>query len=299
MNKNIPKPTPVSIERVSSSPPLPAKTAKEVNIISKYFQNKKPSNDTNKVAPKNDKSYAQVSKAPANMSEVLKISKAFSALNAEKINQINNIVKGVTKPKPKIQMTTKGPSRKQVIIPISKENIDSFMKNLSLHVANINWQFCNAKSEILVDYIHAEPLGITIVTNKVSQQSDLMIIDHYIKNSNDINLLQVKEPWLPKSKSYLKIISIPYYPHDNSQECLSSNDIKLVLKQNQIFDNISLVSKPRIIKVSPKSDMTIMWIDIWDIQSRSSAKMLINRYFNVSKFIVTIHGANMNPGVPH
>ena len=138
MNKNIPKPTPVSIERVSSSPPLPAKTAKEVNIISKYFQNKKPSNDINKVAPKNDKSYAQVSKAPANMSEVLKISKAFSALNAEKINQINNIVKGVTKPKPKIQMTTKGPSRKQVIIPISKENIDSFMKNLSLHVANIN-----------------------------------------------------------------------------------------------------------------------------------------------------------------
>ena len=194
MNKNIPKLTPVSIERVSSSPPLPAKTAKEVNIISKYFQNKKPSNDTNKVAPKNDKSYAQVSKAPANMSEVLKISKAFPALNAEKINQINNIVKGVTKPKPKIQMTTKGPSRKQVIIPISKENIDSFMKNLSLHVANINRQFCNAKSEILVDYIHAEPLGITIVTNKVSQQSDLMIIDHYIKNSNDVNLLQVKEP---------------------------------------------------------------------------------------------------------
>ena len=229
-NKNISKPTPVSIERVSPPPPLPAKTAKEVNFILKYFQNKKPLNNTNKIALKNNKLYAQVSKASANTSEVLKISKAFLALNAEKINQINNIVKEVAKPKPKIQMITKGPSRKQVITLMSKENIDSFMKNSSLHVANINQQFRNAKSEILVDYICAEPLGITIVTNKVSQQSDLMIIDHYIKNSNNVNSFQVKEPQLPKSKSYLKIIGIPYYPYDNSQEHLLSNDIELVLK---------------------------------------------------------------------
>ena len=262
LNKNIPKLTPVSIERVPPPLPLPAKTAKEVNVILKYFQNKKPLSNTSKVAPKNNKLYTQVSKSPANTSKVLKISKAFPALNAEKINQINNIVKGVTKLKSKIQMTTKGPSRKQVIIPMSKENIDSFMKNSSLHVANINQQFHNAKSEILVDYIHAEPLEITIIINKVSQQSNLMIIDHYIKNSNDVNSLQVKEPQLPKSKSYLKIISIPYYLHDNSQERLSSNDIELVLKQNQIFDNILLASKPRIIKVSPKSNMAIMWIDI-------------------------------------
>jgi len=296
-NKNIPKPTPVSIEMVPPPPLLPAKTAKEVNVILKYFQNKKPLNDTNKVALKNDKLYAQVSKAPANTSKVLKISKAFLTLNAEKINQINNIVKGVAKPKPKIQITTKGPLRKQVIIPMSKENIDFFMKNSFLHVANINRQFHNTKSEILINYIHAEPLGITIITNKVSQQSDLMIIDHYIKDSNNVNSLQVEELQLPKSKSYLKIIGIPYHSHNNSQEHLSSNNIELVLKQNQIFDNILLASKPRIIKVSSKSNMAIVWIDIWDVQSRSSAKMLINRCFNVGKFITTIHRANMNPGV--
>jgi len=195
-------------------------------------------------------------------------------------------------------MTTKGPSRKQVIIPMSKDNIDSFMKNSSLHIANINRQFCNAKSEILVDYIQAEPLGITIVTNEVSQQSNLMIIDQYIKHSNAVNILQVDELHLPKSKLCLKIIGIPYFPHDNSQECLTSNDIELVLKQNQIFNNISLASKPRVIKVSPKSDMSIMWINIWDVQSRSNTKMLINRYFNVGKYIATIQEANMNPGVP-
>ena len=97
-----------------------------------------------------------------------------------------------------------------------------------------------------------------MVTNKVAQSSDLMLINQYIKNSNDVNALQVEEPRLPKSKSYLKIIGIPYYSHSNTQDHLTSSNIKTILKQNQIFDNISLASRPRVIKVSPKSDMSIV-----------------------------------------
>ena len=41
--KNIVKSVPVTINRVPPPPPLPAKTKKEVNIISKYFHPKKPS----------------------------------------------------------------------------------------------------------------------------------------------------------------------------------------------------------------------------------------------------------------
>ena len=149
-----------------------------------------------------------------------------------------------------------------------------------------------------MDYLCSENLGIMVVTNKVTQQSNMAIIDNYIKNSNDINTLQVNEPRLPKSKSYLKIIGIPYYPHTNLQEKLTLNDIEIILKQNHIFDNISLASKPRVIKVSPKSDMSIVWIDIWDVQSRKNTKMLINRCFNIGNYIATIRGANMNPGVP-
>ena len=141
---------------------------------------------------------------------------------------------------------------------MSGENVNSFMKNLSFHVANINRLLRNAKSEVLVDYICSDPTGITIITSKVSQQSDMSIIDNYIKNSNDINSLQVDEPRLPKSKSYLKIIGIPFFPHANSQEKFTSNDIETILKQNHIFDNISLASKPRVIKVSLKSDMSIV-----------------------------------------
>ena len=174
--------------------------------------------------------YVQAIKPPANTLEVLKIKETFPALNAKKIDQINNIVKGNPKLKPQIQITTRDPFRKQVIVPMSSENNSIFMRNLALHVTNINRHLQNAKSEVLANYIWSDPLGITVITNKVSQQSDLQIIDQYVKNSSDINTLQVEEPRLPQSKSYLKIIGIPFFSHGNSQDCLTSSDVKTILK---------------------------------------------------------------------
>jgi len=111
------------------------------------------------------------------MSDVLKIKETFPALNAKKIDQVNNIVHRQSKPKPCIKMTTKGPSRKHIIIPMSSDNAASFMKNSSLNVANINRELRNAKTEVLVDYIRSDNTGIVVVTNKVAQQSNLSIID--------------------------------------------------------------------------------------------------------------------------
>ena len=73
--------------------------------------------------------------------------------------------------------------------------------------------------------------------------------------------------------------------------------VETIIKNNHIFNNIAIVSRPRIIKVSPKSNIAIIWLNIWDVQSESKAKGLINRYFNIESFITTIQGANMNPGV--
>ena len=95
-NKDMTKHVPVTIEKVPPPFPLPAKSKKEVNIISKYFQNNKPSIEPKKPAM----SYAQALKPTANTSKVLKIKETFPALNAEKIDQISNIIKGNPKPKP-------------------------------------------------------------------------------------------------------------------------------------------------------------------------------------------------------
>jgi len=122
--KEIAKPVLVTINKVPLPPPLLAKTKKEVNVISKYFHSKKPTvvNKNQDINNNSGKSYAQASKPSINTSKVLKIKETFPSLSAKKINQVNSIVNGQPKPKPCIKMTTKGPSRKQVIIPMSREN---------------------------------------------------------------------------------------------------------------------------------------------------------------------------------
>ena len=115
-NKKKNSPTLASIERLPL--PIPAKTLKEINIISKYFKSGKIDNSSLSKA----KTYAQASKQNANTLDVIKIKETFSSIGVKKINQINSIVKGSPKPKPHIQMTTKESSRKQVIIPMGNDN---------------------------------------------------------------------------------------------------------------------------------------------------------------------------------
>ena len=143
------------------------------------------------------KSYAQASKKNASMADVIKIKETFPSVGVKEIDQINNIIRGSSKSKPHIQMTTKGPSRKQVIIPMIKDNINKFMKNSSIHVTNLNRNLRNTKSEVLVNFIHSDLLGITVVTNKVLLNSDLLIIEKYVKNLENIDSTQVESPWLP------------------------------------------------------------------------------------------------------
>ena len=107
----------------------------------------------------------------------------------------------------------KGLFRKQIIVPMSGDNSNSFMKNSSTHVSNLNRLLRNAKTEVVVDFIRSDPIGLVIITNKIAIQSDLQIIDEYIKKSEDINELQVEESRLPQSKSYLKITGILYFPN--------------------------------------------------------------------------------------
>ena len=198
------------------------------------------------------------------MSNVIKIKKTFTSIGAKKIDQINNIIKGSSKLKPCIQMTMKSLSRKQVIILMDNDNNIKFMKNLLIHITNINRILRNIKSEVLVDFICSGPLEVTIVTNKVLLPSDLLIIESYVKNSENIDSSQVDFPCLPQFKSYLKIIGVLYFLYENMQDRLILSDVELIIKQNHIFNNITLMFKPRIIKASPKLDMAIIWVDIWN-----------------------------------
>ena len=139
----------------------------------------------------------------------------------------------------------------------------------------------------MVYFICVENKGIVITANNISSNSDLQEIKNYVKSSLFSDAEQISSPRLPQSKSYLKIIGIPYNS-ENTNSCISSDNVESILKSNHIFNNIILTSKPRIIKISPKSDMAIIWIDIWDTQSGLNTKNIINRHFNVGSFITTV-----------
>ena len=147
------------------------------------------------------------------------------------------------------------------------------MSSLNDYVVNINWALKNVKSDIIIDFIY--PNHRELVSNKVVAQLDICIISHYTKNTNNINLEDIQDGYLPQSKLYLKILSL-FYLLKNTNIPIDSGVIKNIIKTTYIFNNIKVASKPYICKFLLKSDIAIVWINIWNSQNRSLAKKIIN-----------------------
>jgi len=229
-------------------------------------------------------SYAQTTVFAAS---ILKIKEAFPALPNKKILEIHN----AAFPKPdnkgrKVQHTTKGLSRKQAIVPTSDKIRDTIMGEANTHIFQINMLLKSIKSATRAKFICPCLGGVSINTNSVPSTSDLNTIERYLKLIDGTGNDEILAPWLPQSKSYLKITSIPYIQPNGNK--LTGDDIATTMKHLEIFEPVNLAVKLRVIKVSPKSDMAIVWFDIWDSQNGFKAKLLINYSFNFGRYITTI-----------
>jgi len=140
---------------------------------------------------------------------------------------------------------------------MKNENKSRFIKDSSSYITNINRALKSIKSEIVADFIRMENSGIIITTNKVVAPLDLQTIKQYVKNINSIESDKVEVPRLPQFKSYLKILDIQYLGK-NSNMPISANAVKKIIKNNHIFNNIVITSKPRVIKVFSKLDIAII-----------------------------------------
>jgi len=216
------------------------------------------------------------SKSNASSSDItinmLKIKETFLNLPNKKINTIQKVVNSSNdKPKLRLNVTMKGLSYKQVIVPMNNKLGKRFIKDFVSHITNINRTLKSIKSNVCANFIYVDNKGVIISTNNVVSNSDLQEIEKYIKNSFQINNDNIASPQLSQSKSYIKIIGIPYFV-DKSNTYISFENIEHIFKNNHIFNNIVLALKLRIIKVSSKSDMVIIWIDIWNTQNGNNAK---------------------------
>ena len=222
-----------------------------------------------------------------NVKDVLQIKEVFPTLVANKVVKMIRAKNGSKRQKkPRITITTKGPLRKQIINPIAKSNTELIINSANQQIANINKSLKEIKSDITVDFICIINNGIMITTDKLMNTLDLKITEKCIKNINEIKSDSIKSPCLSKSKSYLKIVELPYILEHNP---ITPDIIESIFKDLHIFNNIMLASKLCIIKVSPKSDIAVVWVDIWDLQSESTAKNIINQQFNVRQYIATIY----------
>jgi len=70
-------------------------------------------------------------------------------------------------------MTTKGPLRKQVIVPMNNDLGKRFIKDSAAHITNINHALKSIKFNICADFICADNKGIITITNNIASNSDL------------------------------------------------------------------------------------------------------------------------------
>ena len=117
------------------------------------------SNEKKAPAPKpmnKKKSYVEASKTNqlSNIDDVIRVKEVFSELSA---NEVGKMLKAKNSngemKKPKINMTTRGQSRREVIIPMAKTNTELIVNSVHIHISNVNKCLKNSKSNIFADFI--------------------------------------------------------------------------------------------------------------------------------------------------
>ena len=85
----------------------------------------------------------------------------------------------------------------------------------------------------------------------------LNIIEKYMKEFNNVNIINAISPRVLQSKSYLKILGISYFVK-NTNLSIILDIIESVIKSTYILNDIVLTSYSQVIKISSKSNIVII-----------------------------------------
>ena len=161
------------------------------------------------------------------------------------------------KGKTKINMTTKDLSKKQIIVPMSNNNINIIVLQTNIYISNINKLLKDVKSKVFANFIYSYNKGVVITTNKIAVSSNINVIEKYIKELNNINSNDIMCSYPSQSKSYLRILEVLYYSN-NTFSSITYDQIKEIIKETYLFNNVVLAFQTHIIKTSPKSNIAII-----------------------------------------
>ena len=170
------------------------------------------------------------------------------------------------------------------------------MANATSAVKSCNKGLVSAHSKLRVESVRKVWDGVSISTNSVVSVAELEVIKQWLKKTAGLGEVAKVEPHLPQFKFFLKVLGVSYWDSKTSLP-ITPVQVAEALSSSLLFEGVTLASMPRIMKASPSSDMSVIWIDIWNSQKGSKGKMLINRSFNFGHHIATVMGTAMHPGV--
>ena len=163
-------------------------------------------------------------------------------------------------------------------------------------VKSCNKGLVSAHSKLRVESVRKVQDGVSISTNSVVSVAELEVIKQWLKKTAGLGEVAKVEPHLPQFKFFLKVLGVSYQDSKTSLP-ITPVQVAEVLSSSFLFEGVTLASMLHIMKASPSSDMSVIWIDIWDSQKRSKDKTLINHLFNFGHYTAIVRGTSMHSGV--
>ena len=154
-------------------------------------------------------------------------------------------------------MTTQGPTRRQVLVPLDSAAAELIVANAASAVQSCNKGLVEAHSKLRVESVRKAWDGVSMSTNSVASAAELEVIKQWLKKTAGLGESIEVEPCLPQSKLFLKILGMPYWDSKSSL-AITPAQVETALSNSPLFESVTLASIPCIMKALSSSDMSVI-----------------------------------------
>ncbi|KAJ3567968.1 hypothetical protein NP233_g6019 [Leucocoprinus birnbaumii] len=239
--------------------------------------------------PPKQQSYAAVAKSALSL---VKLTKTMPDLKLERIVAMRHTAEPSPDKRRKVKSTTPSPSCRKILVPL-KDHIPS-MTSFPLLITEINRAL--AKQSLRIESIIQAYEGILLSANQVATDEDLVIITASIRKVLNSPGAQASLPW---SKSYIKILDVPHFiGNGSSRVAITPTVIRDAMLKSPMASSFDLASTPRVMRASPTSNTSIVWVNLHDSQSGANVKALVGKSLQIGVIACPIRAARANPGTP-
>ncbi|KAK1223714.1 hypothetical protein PQX77_013402 [Marasmius sp. AFHP31] len=104
---------------------------------------------------------------------------------------------------------------------------------------------------------------------------------------------------LPTSTSYLKVLDVPYFSTCGERVPITAEEVIEQFRSSPLWEDLGCISgKPQVVHNLSKSTTATVYFNVFDSQTGTRAKHLIDRQLHIFGQSCYIRAAASNPGTP-